>query len=983
MIATSFAVLALVAQPLVALNVPSAFALGGDTYIVGTGYDSDCSDKICNSIQAAIDAAVPGDTIKLASNFDVTTQITVNKAIALDGNGKTLWGQFDKPAGTAGNSNNSIIGLQAAATIQNITLDAAPGFTTYRHKLHGINAWHTNGDATVWDVTLNDMGMSGLNVGEQARVVAGNLHTSNNAWDAIDLDKTGSWLKIGGINHFNENAGIPVLYIDVVGTPAGLVIDSANLYATRDNYKQAGDRAYFLKNPAVTNLTAKFSGDSSNLIENQWLNVKTKAGNTSWPVLNFDAPAGVNVDRYKTVETRPDGTSEVISNQYHNTWLNRGNPPASVTDSRAEFGMHGDGTYTYTVYYTDLYNGTKSEEASYRLRYDGIAPTVTIDSPVNYVNTSKPFTISGTYKDQGVNGYDVESGVGRLHLYVSANGNTVAQPFIIPASQLNQISGAYNYTLTLADVAKLLNELHLTDGQQFTVKALVYDNANNSNYYSPSVKTFTADNTAPVVTGLKITQNNNNVTGKVINQRYITVKWDASTDPNFDYFEYHNRNGWHNLGSDTSFSGNIGPAVNPDGAYTYKVRAYDKAGNVSAEQSVTVTLDTTPPTTTVSLDRLLNPTQATVTISDINSQGKYAINVLGTNGTTGNSRLCGLSDFAAGAASAVCGISGLADGQYYLRANVLDAAGNNSASVMAGGAAISNVFTIDTTPPPAPAASFEPNTDGTQKVELEDVEAGVSIYYTVDGTTPTTSSTSYNGAFNITPVVAPSVLTIKAIAVDAAGNVSSVYTVAGPSITNQASQTATTNAITLVWTTGTPATSRVVYDTVPHAVLGSDANYGYAFSTGEDTTKTTNHSVTITGLTPGTTYYFRIVSHGSPTTVSPEITSLTLNEQLTRQNGTPTFQVNTPQGDGVVAVAQNGDGAVLGTETGADNNAKNDPDTNTTSDKDVKGAEDVKGDDATSPLGVAWYWWVLALAAVATGIWWLIAARKRRKDEDK
>jgi hypothetical protein len=65
------------------------------------------------------------------------------------------------------------------------------------------------------------------------------------------------------------------------------------------------------------------------------------------------------------------------------------------------------------------------------------------------------------------------------------------------------------------------------------------------------------------------------------------------------------------------------------------------------------------------------------------------------------------------------------------------------------------------------------------------------------------------------------------------------------------------------WFTNTAATSRVIYDTVSHPILGSPPNYGYAFSSLEDPTKVTFHSVTITGLIPGTSYYWRAISHGS------------------------------------------------------------------------------------------------------------------------
>lgn len=60
-------------------------------------------------------------------------------------------------------------------------------------------------------------------------------------------------------------------------------------------------------------------------------------------------------------------------------------------------------------------------------------------------------------------------------------------------------------------------------------------------------------------------------------------------------------------------------------------------------------------------------------------------------------------------------------------------------------------------------------------------------------------------------------------------------------------QPATTATIT--WTTNEPADSRVEY--------GSDTNYG---STVSDTNLVTSHSITLTGLSPDTTYHYRVSS---------------------------------------------------------------------------------------------------------------------------
>lgn len=79
-------------------------------------------------------------------------------------------------------------------------------------------------------------------------------------------------------------------------------------------------------------------------------------------------------------------------------------------------------------------------------------------------------------------------------------------------------------------------------------------------------------------------------------------------------------------------------------------------------------------------------------------------------------------------------------------------------------------------------------------------------------------------------------------------------------------------SVTIIWTTSYFSTSQVIYGTGAEAHTldlsdntGTPPKYGYAHTTPEYniSPKVTAHVVTITGLTPATTYYFRAVSHAS------------------------------------------------------------------------------------------------------------------------
>lgn len=112
-------------------------------------------------------------------------------------------------------------------------------------------------------------------------------------------------------------------------------------------------------------------------------------------------------------------------------------------------------------------------------------------------------------------------------------------------------------------------------------------------------------------------------------------------------------------------------------------------------------------------------------------------------------------------------------------------------------------------------------------------------------------------------------------------------------IQNEAAVTVTDITATIEWNTSFPATSRVVYGTTAGVFdFGLPPDYGYMFSTLEfDTPANTNgvtlHSIILTGLAPGITYYFRTISHASPDTISKEISFTTTGNHFDDGSGLP------------------------------------------------------------------------------------------------
>ncbi len=192
----------------------------------------------------------------------------------------------------------------------------------------------------------------------------------------------------------------------------------------------------------------------------------------------------------------------------------------------------------------------------------------------------------------------------------------------------------------------------------------------------------------------------------------------------------------------------------------------------------------------------------------------------------------------------------------------------------------------------APAVSIDPIASPT--------DAAPHLAFSVSDASPTTTECKIDSisfavcASPFEPVLTASgshIFTLKAT--DAAGNIgvaSAQFETVIPAtlhVLAQQTASATSDSITITWTTTHPATSRVVWDTVSHEPVGANTCnptavasasfecYGYANTTGEDSQLVVSHSVTISGLAAATSYYFRPVSHGSPETYGNEIEAST------------------------------------------------------------------------------------------------------------
>ncbi|MGC3996130.1 MAG: fibronectin type III domain-containing protein [Anaeromyxobacter sp.] len=155
-----------------------------------------------------------------------------------------------------------------------------------------------------------------------------------------------------------------------------------------------------------------------------------------------------------------------------------------------------------------------------------------------------------------------------------------------------------------------------------------------------------------------------------------------------------------------------------------------------------------------------------------------------------------------------------------------------------------------------------------KSVQILSGTSGASVYYTTDGTTPTTSSTLYTG-----PVTVSASSLLRAIAVSgsvSSGASSSTYIITGTvsvptTPTGVAAVPASSTSATVSWAGVSSATSYTVY-----RASSSSGTYASAGTT-------TSTSLTDSGLTAGGTYYYYVTaSNSAGTSVASSVASVSL-----------------------------------------------------------------------------------------------------------
>ena len=449
---------------------------------------------------------------------------------------------------------------------------------------------------------------------------------------------------------------------------------------------------------------------------------------------------------------------------------------------------------------------------------------------------------------------------------------------------IDVLGGSDSGWLPLGDV--LGSTTNLTEGEwKLQIKA--EDNAGNQGDYAES-DSLIVDTTKPVITWVN-PSNGDKLKAPVLLQAHtneplknLRFKWKLAGGV------------WesgHNINLiDTDYSWDFTPT--DDGIYTLRAQGRDLALNWNKATDIEVLIDNTRPT-----GKILTPLDGQFTNQDFTVSGWVSDNLAGIEkvevrlrnypGNTfrtpwQSATLDPLNNY-----SSQINVASIPDDNYEVAVVAYDQVGNNKWLYPRP------VITLDTVNPTVQVTSpldgevisgttavtvdANDSTSGIDRVELS--------YRAVGDLTGvplcTLTSSPYTCNWDTTGLPLGN-YELMARAHDLAGNFSDsdIVTIGVAAvISNEIGTTPAFGQIYISWFTDRPTTAQVVYDIFPHPIPDpSKLNYGYAYATSIfDLSKTTFHETLLTGLDDMTTYYYRLISAGSPAAVSAEMSNRTFS----------------------------------------------------------------------------------------------------------
>ena len=669
-----------------------------------------------DSLQGAINKANSGDTITLLSDITVTSQISINKTITIDGNGKRITADFTN----SGGSNDAVIGVNGegyTATIKNITLDGG-GVTK---DLHGLDVYISN--IVLDNIVIKNTARTAVQLNGSIGDIK-NITTINTAqkkflgiysFNVITLNKgkkvsRSPQLIIGGKNSHNEIA-------------AHIRIESGSATDTNGQYTNGRYARNLINNinaPAIATPTQNQILDTND-VTISW-NAITKTNSTQASVsYNY------KIDNGTVVSTTTTSVTPNLANGTHTVAVQ------AVSASGLESAWSADRTFTVnanqppTVEITSPTEGaTVRTNANNKLKITGI---FTDDVQANYLQ----FVMHGP-------GCNPSGCLGIVYGYgTPGNGPNYADAH-----------GNFSYDMSVpAD---------LTSGD-YTIYVTGTDHDGGATNLQRSI---IIDNTAPDAPDFEV----NDKSGSFYtNESQVRATWNKPSEDTVEYiYSYCNGivNDEYNCDNKTytetvTNTSRTGDFNRGEGVHFMKVKAIDAVGNESGWSNVVrVTYDKTDPV--VGLSAPVGVTNADKVevmgfANDANMRyyacyittNQPIYNIFGRDWAIGEEPKTGHPDELQSLANKDCittwttdnvgspsnnvtlgsfDISGLPDGIYTIHMHAHDMAGNQGEAT--------TEFTIDRTPPAitviAPTGPFttaRPTITGTVDKDATKVEVFV------------------------------------------------------------------------------------------------------------------------------------------------------------------------------------------------------------------------------------------------------------------
>ncbi|MFI5212536.1 MAG: hypothetical protein ACHQTE_01070 [Candidatus Saccharimonadales bacterium] len=503
------------------------------------------------TIQDASNAVSVGGIIELSSDITVNNQVTLTKALTMNGNDHTIFSTRNNAIKDTGN--NSVLSIQSNdVTVNHLTVDGSHGV-----YLHGVNVWHAD-NVMLNHVTAQNNSNSGLNVSEGAKVTVDSLITKHNIWDGVDVDKAGAELTVNGTSQHDETS--PNIKVDDIAV--GAVHDTNGQYGTidvpySDNHGSHVTRLYNLK------LAAPTEGTPTGFINKNdfWFtwSAVTHAASYEW-------------QGSQSGETNPDGTLKNV------TWT--GDYQKVQPTNPTAHSVGASGTWYWQVRAVDAYGIKGAWSPAWSITVDTTKPAV--PSSLSWIDSSNQTAQNGfTNVQKGTLSWktttpaDVDHYVYKFWTNISGYQDDASHPW----------SDSYSYVVKTTDGGHVPTDFADKQGTYFFCVEAVDKAGNNSGCSTPLHITF--DRAAPVsfITG---PQEGDIVHGTVTVSGTVT-----DVNPDHYYFVVKDAAGVVQAGPGTVTQAvvsnwNWDTTKVVDGTYLIDLEARDKAGNKDSHSTATV-----------------------------------------------------------------------------------------------------------------------------------------------------------------------------------------------------------------------------------------------------------------------------------------------------------------------------------------------------------------------------------------------------------